>query len=107
NHKDAFADSVSMDLSGTSMSGTRDSIVAGAKAFRSSFKNAVSSVDAVTTLKPKGKDETWVCVWGKEVDTHKNGKVDSVYLQENWKFNKDGKIAYVSQFSAKPSPTKK
>jgi hypothetical protein len=107
NHKDAFADSVSMDLSDMSVSGPRDSIMAGAKAQRRSLKNAVSSVEVVTTLKPKGKDETWVCVWGKEVDTHNNGKVDSVYLQENWKFNKDGKIDYMSQFTAKFQPTKK
>jgi|SRR5690242_6688312 len=107
NHKDYFADSVTMDFSGMNISGTRDSIVAGAKAHRSSLKNSTSSVEVVTTLKPKGKDETWVCVWGKEVDTHDNGKIDSIYLQENWMFNKDGKIAYMSQFEAKPAPPMK
>ena len=64
-----------------------------------------SSVEVVTTLKPKGKDETWVCVWGKEVDTHKDGKMDSTYLNENWMFNKDGKVAYMSQFKANASKT--
>ena len=104
NHKDAFADSVSMDFpDGSTMSGTRDSIIAGAKAFRSSLKNCVSSIDAIVTLKPKGKDETWVCVWGKEVDTHNNGKIDSVNHNENWMFNKDGKIAYMEQLDAKPA----
>ena len=104
NHKDAFADSVSMDFpDGSTMSGTRDSIVAGAKAFRSSLKNCVSSIDAIVTLKPKDKDETWVCVWGKEVDTHNNGKIDSVNHNENWMFNKNGKIAYMEQLDAKPA----
>lgn len=111
NHKDYFADSVSMDFSGMTISGTRDSIIASAKAHRSSLKNAVSSVEVITALKPKGKDETWVCVWGKEVDTHNNNKLDSVYLNENWEFNKDGKIIYMTQLQAmppKPSmPTKK
>jgi hypothetical protein len=109
NHKDAFADSVAMDFAdGTTMSGSRDSIIASAKAYRSSLKNVVSSVEVVTALKAKGKDETWVCVWGKEVDTHNNGKVDSTNLQENWMFNKDGKIAYMGQYSAKPAmPMKK
>jgi hypothetical protein len=103
NHKDAFADSVMMEFpDGSQMNGPRDSIIAGAKAYRSSLKNVASTVDVVTTLKPKGKDETWVCVWGKEVDTHKNDKVDSIYYQENWMFNKDGKISYMSQFSMKP-----
>ena len=108
NSRDAFADSVSMDFSGMSMSGPKDSILAGAKAKRGSFKNVTSSVEVVTTLKPKGKDETWVCVWGKEVDTQNNGKMDSLYLQENWMFNKDGKIAYMSQFQSMPAkPAKK
>jgi len=108
NHKDAFADSVAMDLAGgNTMNGPRDSIIAGAKAYRSSLKNVVSSIEVVTTLKPKGKDETWVCVWSKEVDTHNNGKIDSVNLQENWMFNKDGKIAYMGQYSAKPIVPKK
>ena len=106
NHKDYFADSVTMDFSGSTMSGTRDSIVASTKAHRGSFKNAASTVEVITTLKPKGKDETWVCVWGKEVDTHNNGKMDSIYLNENWRFNKDGKIAYMSQFQAMPAPKK-
>ena len=103
NHKDAFADSIRMEFpDGSVMEGSRDSIIAATKAYRSGLKNVASTIDAVTTLKPKGKDETWVCVWGKEVDTHSNGKVDSVMLQENWMFNKDGKIAYMNQLSAKP-----
>ena len=102
-HKDAFADSVSMDLFNMSIiNKPRDSIFNAVKAYRSSLKNAVSSVEVVTTLKPKGKDETWVCVWGKEIDTHKDGKVDSVYLNENWMFNKEGKVAYMSQYEALP-----
>lgn len=108
NHKDYFADSVNMDFSGMSISGTRDSIIAMATADRGKLKNSTSSVEVVTALKPKGKDETWVCVWGKEVDTHKDGKMDSVYLNENWMFNKDGKVAYMSQFQSMPAkPAKK
>jgi hypothetical protein len=89
------------------MNVSRDSAINGVKKYRSSLKNAVSSVEVVTALKPKGKDETWVCVWGKEVDTHNNNKIDSVYLQENWEFNKDGKIIYMNQFVATPAAPKK
>jgi hypothetical protein len=109
-HKDIFADSVSMDLSGGTsfMNWPRDSVLNQVKKYRSSLKNAVSSVEVVTTLKPNGKDESWVCVWGKEVDTHNDGKIDSIYLQESWMFNKDGKVAYMTQFEATPSkPAKK
>ncbi|MBV9963542.1 MAG: hypothetical protein JO072_14960 [Parafilimonas sp.] len=103
NHKDAFDDSVTMDLSGGMHVKGKDSCLAGAKQYRGTLKNVVSSVSAITTLKPKGKDETWVCVWGTEVDTHNNGKIDSVYYNENWMFNKDGKIAYMEQFQATPA----
>lgn len=108
NHKDAFADSVSMDLAGgTSFTNSpRDSVISNVKKYRSSLKNAVSSVEVVTALKPKGKDETWVCVWGKEVDTHNDGKMDSVFLNENWEFNKDGKVIYMGQLQSIP-PVKK
>ena len=103
NHKDAFADSATMDLFNMSMiNKPKDSIFNAVKAYRSSLKNAVSSVEVVTTLKPKRKDESWVCVWGKEIDTHKNGIVDSVYLNENWMFNKDGKVVYMSQYQSHP-----
>jgi hypothetical protein len=110
NHKDYFADSVTMDLAGgTSLVNvSRDSALNNVKRYRSSLKNAVSSVEVLTALKPKGKDETWACVWGKEVDTYNNGKMDSIYLNENWEFNKDGKIIYMAQFQATPAkPAKK
>ncbi len=101
NHKDAFADSIAFDLSdGSTIKGPRDTVMNSIKAYRNSFPTSVSAVEVVVSLKPKDKDETWVCVWGKEVDTRKDNKMDSVYLNENWMFNKDGKIAYVSQFKA-------
>lgn len=106
NHKDAFADSVTLELSdGSVVKGPKDSVINAMTSYRSGFTAVVSSVTAVIPLKPKDKDkdESWVCVWGKEIDTDKNNKTDSAYLNENWMFNKDGKIAYMSQFRATPA----
>jgi len=101
NHKDMFADSVYMDFSdGSSFAGTRDSMISMMKGYRTSLGTATSTVITWTTLKPKGKDETWVCIWGKEID-EKNGKKDSLNLNENWMFNKDGKISYMTQYTQK------
>ena len=101
NHKDAFADSVHIDFSeGGHFAGTRDSMLSATKAYRTSLGTATSTVIAWTTIKPKGKDETWVIIWGKEVD-EKNGKKDSVNLNENWMFNKDGKISFMTQYAQK------
>ena len=101
NHKDAFADSVYLDFSGGDhFAGTRDSLISNMKAYRASLGTSTSTVIAWSTLKPKGKDETWVIVWGKEID-EKNGKKDSVNLNENWMFNKDGKISFMTQYAQK------
>lgn len=61
NHKDIFADSVDFfTADGNEVKGPRDSVLNALKAYRSSFANAVSSVDVVVSLKPKGKEESWV-----------------------------------------------
>ncbi len=97
-----FADSVTMFLAdGTVFSGKKDSAIAFISKVRGSMTSATSSVDAVTVLKTKGKDDSWVCVWGKEVDVMKDGKKDSTLLNENWMFNKDGKVAVIRQLAAR------
>ena len=101
-HKDLFADSIEFMSSGGDLKGTKDSVINALKAYRGSMTNAVSSVSVVVSLKPKNKDESWVSVWGKEIDTHNNGKIDSVYLNEIWMFNKDEKISYIEQLQEKP-----
>ena len=98
-HKDLFADSVEMHFSdGTSMHTSRDSAVAAAQSARSAFQTAVSSVDAIMAVKSTDKNENWALIWGKEVDTDKKGVVDSFYLQETWRFNKDGKADLFFQY---------
>lgn len=102
-----FADSVEMTFrDGSIMHNVRDSIVAGAKAFRSSFADVKSRVDVFLPVRAIDKNADWVCIWGTEVSTSKAGKIDSVYLQEVWRFNKDGKIDYMSQYSQPALPRK-
>jgi hypothetical protein len=45
-------------------------------------------------------NENWVSIYGTEYTTIKN-KVDSADLQENWRFNKDGKINMMHQYKRK------
>jgi hypothetical protein len=106
--KGMIADSIEMYMAdGMSMHATRDSATAIVQKFRSSLKAAVSHVDAVMALKSTDKNEHWACIWGTEIDTHKDGKIDSVYLQETWRFNKDGKADLLLQSSRKLLPMKK
>lgn len=102
NSKEKFADSILFRLSdGTVLQGPKDSVLAAVTGARSSFATASDYFYSVVVLKPKGKDETWVSCWEKEVDVMKDGKKDSTLINENWKFNKDGKIYEIYQFTAK------
>ncbi len=98
---DNFADSVSMDnANGSTFNGTKDSFMHRVAKYRGSLKNAVDSVEVFVVLKPKNKEGNWVCIWGTEYDNLKNGKTDTAYLNENWHFNKNDKIDYISQFAS-------
>jgi hypothetical protein len=105
-HKDLFADSVRVELSGFTLYASRDSVIAVVQAGRSSLKNAVDQVNAVMAVKSTDKNEHWALIWGTETDTYKNGKVDSVRLQETWRFNQAGKADYMMQFRQELTPPK-
>jgi hypothetical protein len=94
-----FADTMHFYMrDGSEAHGATDSVMVGAQAYRSSFSSVKSTVHAYLPLKSTDKNENWVCVWGTEVTTDKQGKTDSVGLQETWRFNKDGKIDLLYQF---------
>ena len=48
------------------------------------------------SVKPKNRDESWACIWA-QMNEESKGKKDSVYINENWMFNKEGKIAFIEQ----------
>jgi len=58
-------------------------------------------------LEGEAGNDHWVLIWGVETDTHKDGKVDSVGLQETWRFNQDGKANYLIQYRKGLVPPKK
>lgn len=102
--RDAFADTFDVHLSGgLTMRSSRDSTVSAVQAFRNSLSSAVDEVNAIMAVKSTDKNEHWVLIWGMEKDTHKNGKIDSVYLQETWRFNTAGKADLMYQFAQQPA----
>lgn len=106
--KDYFADSVEMYFSdGSMVHSVRDSVIAEAQAYRNTFSTVSSSIDAVMAAKSIDRDENWAMVWGLEKHTYKNGKADSVHLQETWRFNKDGKADLMFQYAQQTNPPKK
>jgi hypothetical protein len=101
--RDYFADTMEVNLwDGTSKRGPRDSVIAMIQAYRNTLTAAVDEVNAVMAVKSTDKNEHWALIWGKEKNTHKDGKVDSIYLQETWRFDKDGKADLLYQFAQTP-----
>ena len=106
--KDLIADTLEAHLaSGITIRASRDSIIASIQALRNTLTAAVDEVHAIMAVKSTDKNEHWALIWGMEKDTHKNGKVDSVDLQETWRFNQDGKADLFYQYSAKSAPPAK
>lgn len=106
--KEMFADSVDVNLAnGAHFHLSKDSVVAAVQGVRNSFKAAVDRVDAIMAVKSTDRNEHWVTIWGTEIDTHKNGKVDSVALQETWRFNASGKADMLLQYNRVAAPPKK
>lgn len=98
NHASYFADTVGMDFPGMIFKGSRDSLMAMTKGYRGSLGSVSSTVDAVMSVKSTDKDEDWVLIWGIEHTTSMAGKSDSSHVHEIWRFNKDGKVDYMSQY---------
>lgn len=93
-----FADTAAFFLSdGSSMMGPTDTLIKGMQAYRSSFAKMEANVEAVFAVKCTDKNENWVAIWGNEIQTNQAGKVDTVSLQETWRFNKEGKVNMMFQ----------
>ncbi|MBL0184029.1 MAG: hypothetical protein IPP96_17800 [Chitinophagaceae bacterium] len=82
---------------GSSMMGPTDTLMKGMQAYRSSFTKMEVNVEAIFAVKSTDKNENWVAVWGNEIQTNQAGKVDTVSLQETWRFNKEGKVNMMFQ----------
>ena len=105
---DLFADTAFATLpDGTVLKG-KDVMLKALNDYRNSFTSAVSTVDAIVTLKSSempGLDV--VSIWGVETDTNKDGTVSKVHLNEVWFFNKAGKVVEFHQLAAKELPENK
>lgn len=75
--------------------GTGDSAVKMATKYRDSLSKVVLTFYAWTSNHSVDKNEDWVNVWYKEVDTYKTGKVDSTDYEDDNRL-KDGKIVWTS-----------
>jgi len=103
-NKDMFADTVSMYFANGTIQKGRDSVLAGAKTYRSSLADVKSTVHAWMSLRSVDQKQNWVAIWGSEEVTEKDGKKRGSSLHEIWRFNKDGKVDEMRQFSSAVVP---
>ncbi len=100
---DYWADSMIVYLPDGMVIKGKQANLEGAKKYRGGFKSVKSTVHASIPLRSTDRNEDLVAIWGQEVDTHPDGKVETTELHEVYAFNKDGKITWMRQYSAKPA----
>jgi hypothetical protein len=79
---------------GSKFAGAKDSMMVLAKQYRDSLASEKLDIDVWLPFHSNDKNEDAVLVWYKEIDTYKNGKVDSSYYS-NINGLKDGKINFI------------
>ncbi len=75
-----------------------DSLQARWKRGRAGYTSVIDTLNAVVPLYSTDKNENWVLVWAKEINTDTKGKIDTMELMETWRINKDGKADVVYQY---------
>lgn len=101
-----LGDTVTMDFSnGRRVMAPRDGMIKEWQKFRDSLNSVKLDILAVTNLHSTDKNADWVGVWYKEIDTYKNGKVDSAFYQDDNNV-KNGKLVYISS-KRRPLPALK
>ena len=107
NRHDYFADTVVMLFPDGTMAKGKQQTMDGAIKYRGSMASAKSTLEAWMPLRSVDKNENWVALWGSETDTWADGKTETRDIHEIWRINKDGKIDFMKQFTAKPQPPAK
>jgi hypothetical protein len=99
--KPYFADSVIYeDASGMRYNGPTAGLLAFAKKDIENLDSMRFDISTWQSAHVNDKNEDWVNIWSTERRYPRNGKADTVLMQENWKV-KDVKVIYFNQFLAR------
>jgi hypothetical protein len=95
-----FADSItSVSFDDRVYAGNPRGFLKRVRDFKGQFKEFDEEFVSYVCLHSERKGIDMVSLWFKESGTRKNGKVDSTRYQENWIFNKEGKITARTAFA--------
>lgn len=92
-----LADTVVVFHSNSIVTQGADSLIARWKRFRNDYTSVIDTIDAAMSVRSTDKNENWVLVWGKEINTKKDGTIDTTNMMETWRINKDGKADMLFQ----------
>jgi hypothetical protein len=95
-----FADSItSVSFDERVYAGSPKGFLDNVRKFRSQFKELDEEFVSYACLHSESKGIDMVSLWFKEKVVRTNGKADSTRYQENWIFNKEGKITHRTAFA--------
>jgi hypothetical protein len=95
-----FADSItSVSFDERVYAGNPKGFLDNVRKFRTQFKELDEEFVSYTCLHSESKGIDMVSLWFKEKVVRNNGTKDSTRYQENWIFNKDGKITHRTAFA--------
>lgn len=79
----------------------KDSVMMAFKQMRNQYTNVKSTVEAWIPMHSTDRNEDWVLIWGTEEDTNASGTKTTNVIHELWRVNRDGKIDFWRQYTAK------
>jgi hypothetical protein len=95
-----FADTVtSVSFDQKEFHGPASEFVKKVSDFRGQFKTIDEEFLSHVSLHSDERDLDIVSIWFKERGVRNNGKLDSTLYNENWRFNKEGKVYYRAAFA--------
>lgn len=99
--RSTFADSLRFSRwNGSTSNGPTDEVIASWKASRDSLSKVVLKIAAWDKNHSVDRDEDYIILWYREIDTYKDGRIDSAdYHDINQVEN--GKIVWYSQYKRK------
>jgi len=98
NMKNWVADTVVVFHSDNSIVKGADSLMARWKRGRAKYASVIDTIDAVIPVFSTDKNENWVLVWAREINTKIDGTKDTAAVMETWRINKDGKADMLLQY---------
>jgi hypothetical protein len=98
-----FADTVTYDdASGMRFHGPAEKLLEFAAADIQNLDSMRFDIFEWRSSHTNDRNEDWVNIWSTERRYPKNGKADTIMMQENWKVQ-NGRVVYFNQFKAKPA----